>query len=273
MQKKEYEQEHLIIADYLIEKITTQQLAVGQKLPSQRQLIKVFRSNRYSVRRAIDRLVSLGWVKSVHGKGTYVKEKPTMISATFSRHSRFSDAMRRAGEQPSAHLLDWHFGEPTVIEREALALTEADKVYRLEILRFAGTSPVTVATSTLPAKLVPDMHQFLPNFRSLYGLLKERYHFTPLRKVSFIEARLPLNRDAELLEMPESIPILWIKSVNLHPDGQPAEMAVSRLRGDRQQCVVEMETLEDSASLSLLDKPGLPADQSHKEEDERCRSI
>lgn len=270
MQKKEHEQEHLIIADYLIEKITTQELTVGQKLPSQRQLIKVFHSNRYSVRRAIDRLVSLGWVKSIHGKGTYVKEKPTMISSTFSRHSRFTDAILRAGEQPSAHLLDWFFGEPTMIEQEALALTEADKVYRLEILRFAGTSPVTVATSTLPAKFVPDMHRFLPNFRSLYGLLKEQYNFTPLRKVSVIEARLPLNRDAELLEMPENIPILWIKSLNLHPDGQPAEMVISRLRGDRQKCVVEMETLEDSASLSLLNKPGTSPDHPHKEEDERC---
>lgn len=260
MPKKEYEQEHLIIADYLIEKITNQELAVGQKLPSQRQLIKVFRSNHYTVRRAIDRLVNLGWVKSIHGKGTYVKEKPTMISATFARNSRFTDAILRAGEQPSAHLLDWYFGEPTVIEREALALTEADKVYRLEILRFAGTSPMTLSTSTLPAKLVPDMHQFLPNFRSLYGLLKEQYNFTPVRKVSVIEARLPLNRDAELLEMPENIPILWIKSLNLHPDGHPAEMVISRVRGDRQQCVVELEAPEDMAYLSLLNKSVTPSD-------------
>ncbi|WP_226375405.1 UTRA domain-containing protein [Effusibacillus dendaii] len=91
----------------------------------------------------------------------------------------------------------------------------------------------------LPEKMVPGLERYLKDFRSLYGLLKENYHFTPLRKRSVFSAIFPTIKDAAVLNMPEDVPILRIESVMHHPDGFPVEYGITRIRGDMNQCLVD----------------------------------
>lgn len=244
MRKDEPAQEHLAITDYLIERIVNQEIRPKQKIPSLNQLAEQFKVNKNVVRRAIARLENLGWVTPSQGRGSYVNEQPGKISSLLTRHNRYTNLMIQYGEKLNSHLLDWRLDEPNPVEAEALALSAAERVYRLEILRFAGKSPLSLATCSLPEKKVPHLERYLSDFRSLHGLLEDRYQFRPIRQISVIEARMPLNREPEYLEIPENIPVLWMKNINVHPDGEPVELVLARCRGDRYQCVVDFEKIE-----------------------------
>lgn len=232
---------HLKITDYVIELIRRNNMVSGQQIPSISQLADLFSVSQYTVRQAISRLENLGWIISVHGKGHFVSERPAMIRSTFSRTTRFTDTMVQAGERPTVKLLDWRLGEANPEEGETLKLAPGANVYRLEILRFAGTTPVTLSTSILPAALYPNLEEHFTDFRSLYTVINTHYRFIPIRKHTVIEARLPQSDEVELLQIQENVPILWTRSLNLHPNGTPAEITFSRLRGDRNQYVFEIE--------------------------------
>lgn len=238
-------QEHLQISDYLIQKIVCNELRPNEKVPSLNQLAAQFKVYRSVVERSLKRLENQGWVTPVHGKGYYVNEKPFVVKSVLSKHSRYSDTMTRIGEKPNSHLLDWRLDQPTEYEQEVLELESDEKVYRLDILRFAGSFPQLLSTSTLPEKMTPRLDRFLPAFHSLYALLEEHYQIKPEKKYYIFEARMPSKDESELLEIPEEIPVVRLESLNLHPNGSPVELSIARIRADRSKCVIDFQKLQD----------------------------
>lgn len=240
----EHVQGHLKIAEFLVEKIAKREYVIGDRLPSQRQLMRLFRTNRNTVQRAFARLEHLGWVTAVHGKGYYVNEKPSMTSYVLSKFNSYTGSMIRVGGKPNAHLMNWELDAPTSEEQEHLLLSEGEKVYRLEILRFDRGHPQSISTSALSEKFVPGLDKFLGSFRSLHGLLAEQYQIRPIRKLTIIKTRMPDSEDASLLEMPEGIPIFYRININTRIDGSPIEYHAARSRGDMTEYVIDFETME-----------------------------
>lgn len=63
-----------IIVAQLIEKIQSGDFTVGEKIPTELELIEQFEVSRSVIREAITELRSLGYVETRHGIGTFVKE-------------------------------------------------------------------------------------------------------------------------------------------------------------------------------------------------------
>lgn len=239
MKKQDEAHEYLKIADHVMRQIMNREVAAGQKVASISQLAKQFKVYRSVAERALKRLENLGWVTPVHGKGYFVSERPEKIPYYFSKLMRYTNNMARLGKRPNAHLLDWCQDTPTELERDLLSLSESDKVYRLEILRLVGSIPQNVATSSLPERLVPGLERYLADFQSLYTILETHYQFIPVRLYSIIETRLPQDKDAEWLGIPENMPTFYKINLNVHPDGTPAVLDIGRARGDMTQFIIE----------------------------------
>lgn len=62
------------ISEQIIQAIQQGQLAPGDKLPPERQLAETYQVNRSTVVRALEELVSLGWITRRQGSGTQVAE-------------------------------------------------------------------------------------------------------------------------------------------------------------------------------------------------------
>ncbi|MFT4020319.1 MAG: FadR/GntR family transcriptional regulator [Acinetobacter sp.] len=63
------------IVEHLIEKIQSGHISVGEKIPTELELIEQFDVSRSVIREAITELRSLGFVETRHGIGTFVKEQ------------------------------------------------------------------------------------------------------------------------------------------------------------------------------------------------------
>lgn len=62
------------IVQYFKDNITSGEWEVGKKIPSENQLTQMLGVSRASVRTAIQQLVGIGVLESIHGKGTYLKD-------------------------------------------------------------------------------------------------------------------------------------------------------------------------------------------------------
>ena len=235
-------QTEMAIENYLLTKIDSQQFQADTKIPSENELSHLFGVNRHIVRKAIERLCKLGRIYTVQGKGCFVCQKPSTIMYPIISQSCFSDNMNRRGKLHYSTLLNWIKTNPSREERNYLHLAEAEPIYRLEILRFVDQLPLSIYTSALPEKRVPELEKHLADFSSLYKILREVYGIHPHGKQQSIEATYPTLTDIEKLKITEHISILRIKSLAVQPDGTPIEFVKSRIRGDRYQLRINFRT-------------------------------
>lgn len=230
---------HLKIAEDLISGIQEGIYKEDEKIPSESVLCDKFHVNRHVVRQAIARITNLGWVTPVQGKGSFVNRIAKPIPYVLSSKTCFTDNMDDQGIVHQSRLLEWEKRQPSEEEQEHLEICENERIYELEILRYADHRPISITTTLMPEDDVPHLENYLKNFRSLYQVLLDHYHLRPIRSKSIFQATLPVMRDAEFLKIPENVPIVQIESFVNHPSGHPIEYSVSRIRGDMHKCLVE----------------------------------
>src|SRR5699024_2881473 len=63
-----------LIYDNIVELIQEDEYQVGDKLPSENELANFYKVSRVPIREAISKLVSVGYVESNQGKGSYIKK-------------------------------------------------------------------------------------------------------------------------------------------------------------------------------------------------------
>ncbi len=64
-----------MIVEQILKKIQIGELKVGDKLPPERELTKIFGVGRSSIREAVKALVIMDYLEVIQGKGTFVKKK------------------------------------------------------------------------------------------------------------------------------------------------------------------------------------------------------
>jgi len=251
---------YLPMIDCIIEKIRRGEFAAGDKIPSETELIKQFGINRHAVRQALGRVENMGWITTFHGKGSYVRPRPPMVSYYVSGNTRFTDNMRQAGQGHKSVLLEWEKGLPTEEEAKNLRLTARELVYRLEILRYVEEIPISVTTSVILEEAVPGMERHLEGFYSLYAMLESHYHFRPVRMKTVFQAAFAGAKDAGYLKMPVEVPILRTESLMCHPAGYPVEYGIARTRGDMSQLCIEFESSSCCGGRWEAGQPGIKPD-------------
>lgn len=229
----------LEIEAFILKKIDSQQYKEGSKIPSENELSAVFGVNRHTVRKAIERLCKLGRIYTAQGKGAFVSKKPSLIVYPVLSNGCFSDKLNRRGKNHCSKLVDRVKTLPSSEEKQRLKLTHEDLIYRLEILRFVDDVPLSLYTSALPVKMVPDLENHLTDFSSLYKILKEHYDISPKSRYQTVEATFPEPKDLAYLGISEHISILQVTSLAELPDGQPIEFVVSRFRSDRYKMKIQ----------------------------------
>lgn len=234
----ESERQHIKIADYVISMIEEGVYREGDKIPSEMELRVLFGVKRSIVRQAVARLADSGWVTPRQGKGSFVNRRKRPITYTISPVTSFSDNMDHLGMTHSSQLLNWLKRLPNEKEKSYLQLGDTAYVYELEILRYMDHHPISVTTTLLPEKVVPNFENHLADFRSLYQILTNVYRLKPKRVKSVIQARIPKSQDAERLGISENVPIVKISSTVSHLGKYPIEYSVSRIRGDMYKSIV-----------------------------------
>ncbi len=218
------------LKEILREQIANRNYKPHQKIPSEPELQKVYGLSRATIRKAIDGLVKEGLIYRLQGKGTFVADPHDRQEIELDS---FSENMRSVGLIPTTSVLESIL--LTEVEPELwnkLGLEPGDSIICVKRMRYLDGEPILLATSYLPAYLVPGL-EFQELTGSLYKKLVELYDVRPSWGEDFIEPVLMNDEDAKLLDTEMGSPALLVERHAYTADNDLVEVCYSLIRGDR----------------------------------------
>lgn len=231
---------YLQIANELRQEIQSSMFQVGDRLPTEAELSKRFSVNRHTLRRAMEVLRTEGIVDVERGRGTFVVSVP--ITFPIGKRVRFNESLKAQSLSPQVQVL-------TAIETPAdakvaqnLDLTAGEPVVLFERLSLIDDVPISVSSSHFPSAQFPGLVQHCQVYRSISEMLRQEYDCDHIRRSTRLSSRLAEAKDARLLRMPATRPILLSESVNVNEAGIVIEYGVTRFRGDRMEIVIDNPT-------------------------------
>jgi GntR family transcriptional regulator len=214
-----------------------EQLAVGEAIPSERQLSADFGVSRLTVRAALDDLVREGYLVRRHGSGTFVSEPKIAQELTMTS---FTDDMRSRGLQPASKTLDLRVTPAGARLGRLLRVSPSEPVLVAARLRLADGESMAIETVHIRASLVPDLTASELEEMSFYELLRERYGIVVVGGEQTIEPTVTDEDESSALGVPLHSPAFRFERVTHAQSGEIVEFVESIYRGDRYRLVTAL---------------------------------
>lgn len=228
---------------------------VGDRLPPERDLARLYGCSLITVRRALDELAREGRLQRQQGKGTFVLAPRLDVGIADSLS--FTEEMQRRGLDAETRLIASRPEAATESVAQALALQPGSPTLYVERLRLAGGEPLLLEMVHLPAERFPGLLASDLEHGSLYDLLTERYGTPVARAREALEPVLLPAREARLLGVrPRSLGLLVEGTAFTHNE-TPVEYGRTFVRGDRTRYYVDRIVVRSGASRSRQSEPAL----------------
>ena len=208
-------------------------IKVGDQIPTEEELSRMFGVNRMTVRQAIEELSIEKMIERKRGKGTFlVSPKPRGLVYKLEYISSFTDDMKAIGIAPRTETRSVEVIEPNPIVRTLLGLKKKDRVIYTLRLKYAEEEPVMIERSYLPHAEFRDILEMNLD-ESLYHLLVEHFDITLHHSTQIFNAILSSKEDTELYKLNRRCPCIMVESTLYDPNNIPIEVLYSYFRGDR----------------------------------------
>ena len=214
-------------------RIESGEVGVGDRLPSEADLVAEFGVSRTTARRALDELRRQGLVRREPGRGTFLAS-PRLRSNLAYLHS-FSEETERWGYTPGVRLISQEERAADEEVAARLGVEVGEKVLFVRRLRLADERPIFVCNSHLPIERFPALKDADYGTVSLTRLLEERTGRKVEHARQWIGAATAAEDVAELLEIQAGVPVLKIRRVTCVTGEEPAEVVEAFFHPERYQ--------------------------------------
>jgi GntR family transcriptional regulator len=222
---------------YFKEKIESGEWAVGEQIPSERELCKQFDVSRITVRQAIAEAEKEGLLQAVQGKGTFVA-KPK-IHQELQQITSFKETMAMWGMVPRTKVFRIESEPADLTIASVLGMTEGEPVVHLELVGYGDQLPMVYYHSTfshrigiLLAEEAKKLEEAGEGF-STYDL----YEKAGLEKPGMVKQTYEVGTASALigerLQIPEGQPLFRVTSIFSSIAEQPLEFRTAYYRGDK----------------------------------------
>lgn len=218
------------MSEALIQKITNE-LSVGDLLPSERKLAEQFKVSRTTVRLALKDLESKGYISIKHGKGSFVVDHHETLVNLSDMYS-FTEQMKSIGKEPKTTLLGFEIIEGDEKLTDIFEQTTRTFI-KLVRLRSADDMPMLYEETYLPKDKFPNLKAEDLGKRSLYDIFKEDYNEVVKLAHEEFSAAIASNEEAENLQLKEQEPVLKIYRTTINLDNEVIEYTESKARPDQ----------------------------------------
>lgn len=216
---------------------------VGTQIPTEDKLCSLYNLSKATVRLAISELCSLGYLKKMQGKGTYVRRrkpaKNIMMLVNLAReeiHDKHSFVSR---------LLENKTIRPEQDARDFLGLPEEDFCLLITRLFISGKSPVLLQKFHIPYSLSngfsgSDELSEAP----IYEFFEDNYGIKIQRIKEITDVYAASSKDAGHMEINPEHPVLRVRHICYAPGDMPVIFSEELYRTDAGPKVLELERLK-----------------------------
>ncbi|MGP3930538.1 GntR family transcriptional regulator [Nonomuraea sp. KM88] len=240
---------HVQIERWLLESISSGELAPGDRLPGERELAGRLGVSRMTLRQALATLERDGVLIRTPGRtgGAFVAEP--RIECDLTGLTGFTEQMRRAHLRAEARILVAATVPAPAAVATALRVAPGSPVHEVARVRSARSarrrSPVALERSyfpDLPGLLDEDLTG------SLYALLAGRYDLAPRTAVERLDPVIARPAEAAELGTTPGAPLMLIERTAYAEGGMPVEFARDLFRPDRVRISVRSGVTEPAGS-------------------------
>jgi hypothetical protein len=202
---------YFIVKKAIVENIDNDLYHSNEAIPSEKKLMEFYNVSRITIRKAIDELVTEGYLYKIQGKGTYVKADEgsnNLFSITSS-----TEDVQKMGMKPSkkTKISRIEFASPK--RAKALEISTNDQVEVIGRISYADLEPLNYTIAFLPEKIFPGLTEYDLEHESLYKLINDQYGVRITKARRTIEAVLAKDEIAKYLELEEGMPVILFRCV------------------------------------------------------------
>ena len=215
----------------LRKRISSGELARGDRLASEEALAKEYSLSRITVRQALSSLESDGLIIRKRGKGTFISKKHTYLESP--KFTGFIEDLISMGIRTKSRVLDISMvGGPQSIQ-EHLELEAGTQLFRIEKIRLVEGSPFSYVLDYLP----PDIGQKIKTddltAKPLLMILEDDLGIKVTEAVQSIEATIADTHVAAMLGIRVGDPLLKGERTVFDVNHKPVEYVSVLYRADK----------------------------------------
>lgn len=194
----------------IVQRLKSGRYPVGGRMPTESELAKHFDVSRVTIRRALDMLVQDGYVESKQGSGYRVL---TLSPASDTCLTSFTDAMLRAGHDPSSRFVSLDHFDPGAAELAHLPPElQGVEISRVVRLRLVDGAPSMLVMTYAPRTLLKDARrEDFPERgpgQSILRILSDRFALDWSAACEDISPILADTSMADIFQIEEGKPLL-----------------------------------------------------------------
>ena len=230
MPKARYEE---IYTD-LKQKIETDVFAYQELLPSENTLIQTYNCSRNTLRRAVGRLVTDGYVQTIQGKGVRNIYQPVAQTAfTIGEIETFRESAARNGHHPHTEVL--LFAEFPVSQGQSryTGFPSGADIYYIQRLHYLDDMPLILNHNYFLKEAVPGLTKEIAE-TSIYQYLENTLHMTIVnsKRVMTVEKMTQIDEKYLGMNAEDYNCMAVVTSQTYNSDGVMFEYTQSRHRPD-----------------------------------------
>ncbi|MEQ6378514.1 GntR family transcriptional regulator [Bacillaceae bacterium S4-13-56] len=208
-----------------------QNMKEGDLLPTESEMETIYEVSRITIRKAIEELVSEGYVAKVQGRGTFVRS--TKIVQDANSITSWTEEMYLKGKKPDTVRRNIYEVRPSRKIKDKLHLQVNEKIICIERIRLADGEPIALMFNYLRESYVPGFLEKGLSRESLYEELEKEYDIVLEEANEQIRARLATDLEASTLGVSPGDAVLQITRTTFLPNGTPFEMVEMISRSDK----------------------------------------
>lgn len=228
---------YIAIYEELKQQIVNGDYRVGDPIPPEPELQKLYNVSRITVRHAIQLLVDEGYIQRIHGVGTIVMSQKESLQL----QTLLSFSEENNGRAIRSSLVSFKANIPaSSLVCSQLALPKGAEVSCHERLRWIDGIPIGFQRVYSPSFVTLSSQELEGPDASLYKLFRQKGHVVTEAKET-IESVIADRNIAEHLKVEESSPLLYVQRVTRDQRGRLIEYAEIFYRGDRYRYNVQLQ--------------------------------
>lgn len=209
------------VENYIVDRIENGELKVGDQIETEEEISKKLNISHLTVNKALSNLAKEGYLTRIRGKGSFVKARPVESSYETKRYFSLTEDIERLGKKAGSKLIEYKVisGRDVPDVAKIMDVKEDEKLHYFIRVRTADGEPIAISYTYLATKIVPYVDVSVLENGSLWKFLAET-GFGGTKKSFFkLYAKLPTQRQAELLGVDEMTPLLLSHHLSATDEG------------------------------------------------------
>jgi len=234
-----YEQLKIIIRNNIINKV----YKIGDQLPNETELGRIYGVSRITVRRALKELAKEGLLEIKQGKGTFVKQ--SKLNLKIMDLGGFNNALSDIEHSVNTKILEKKIIKANDEIAKAFELPAGFEVLKLKRLIIDDGEPLSIDIAYFPTAIFPGIYEKITDNVSTFNIMKKEYGVVMSKVYKEFSIVIAQKEFSKLLNCSPTQPLFSVEKVICNSEKKPIHFSKYYILSNRVKYIINVENLSD----------------------------